>query len=281
MTQRYASMYSLQQPLFIQDVRNTEFRLIANGNEDDAAFYMRALGPLYSVSSLYLHHRGQIQPMQNNAQVRRAIQQLIIRDEVALQLPYNDRIESNEPFKNYELHCVLRALINGTIQPDLYNGRALPLQLIEQLMAHIDNVANQFLQYAQLLPQAQQWSAQHPITLYIKALENDAIYHVTTGAHDDNATWYRSFLHCVNDPDCPEPTIVLATLLRENPSNVAVSDTNIISAIERALQTNRRQRRTSRTVQSNPMEERIFVTDIAPTEERNPHFGNPHFYFNI
>jgi hypothetical protein len=68
--QRYARMNLLQQPLFITDARNTQFRLVDTENEDDTAFYMRPVGPLYNISSLYLHHRGQRPPMQDNAQVR-------------------------------------------------------------------------------------------------------------------------------------------------------------------------------------------------------------------
>ena len=165
----------------------------------------------------------------------------VVRDEVARNLPRSDNQDSNDRFEDHELHCLLRALINGTIQPDLYNGRALPVDLINQLMAHVDNATNQFLQYAQLPAQTQRWTAAHPITMYIETLENDALYHLTTGAHDDNETWYRGFLAYVDDEDCPEPAVMLATILRETPGNEGVASNNIIRAIERAMITNRRQ----------------------------------------
>ena len=271
--QRYARMTLLQQPLFITDARNTQFRLVDTENEDDTAFYMRPVGPLYNISSLYLTHQGRLPPMDSNAQVRHAIQQLIVRDEVARNLPHTTSQNSNEAFEDNELHCLLRALINGTIQPDLYNGRALPLPLVDQLMERIDNVTNQFLQYAQLPAQAQQWMAPHPITLYIETLENDAMYHVTTGAHDDNATWYRSFLAYATQDECPEPTVALAAILRDMPGNETVTESNILRAIERALATNRRQRRPTRAVHSTPSVDIGIPIDPPESDDNDRYLG--------
>lgn len=134
LAQRYATMYALQKPSFLQDTRNVEFCIIANEEQDNAAVYMRTLGPLYNVPSLYLQHRGREQPLTDNAQVCRAIQQLLVRNAIAHQLTPPGNVDSSAPFESHELKCLLHALVNGTIQPDLFHGQALRVPLVDQLM---------------------------------------------------------------------------------------------------------------------------------------------------
>jgi hypothetical protein len=139
-------------------------------------------------------------------------------------------------------------------------------------MAHVDNVANQFLQYAQLPEQAQRWTAAYPVTMYIEAVDNDALYHLTTGAHDDNETWYRSFLAYVSDEDVSEPAVILATIIQQNHSNSEVSHNAIVHAVERALLTNRRQRRPTRTVCHTALDIVGFV-EPAQTDDQDRYLG--------
>lgn len=99
------------------------------------------------------------------------------------------------------------------------------------------------------------------------------MYHVTTGAHDDNATWYRSLLDYTNNDECPEPAAVFATILRGVPDNEEVSQSNIIRAIERAMITNRRQRRPTTTVRRNAVEDIVSFVEPAQADDQDRYLG--------
>jgi hypothetical protein len=114
-------------------------------------------------------------------------------------------------------------LIGGTIQPDLYHGRALPVELIASLQAYVDTHTNYRLQFAEQPAQAQRRTLDQPIKLYFNALQNDTILHLATGAFSDPMVGFDSLMNYINMPDCPEPAIVTRALMRNDPTNQGMS----------------------------------------------------------
>lgn len=140
--QRYATMRSLQQPSEVQDPRNLEFVLSPNFSVDQMAEALRLHGLIYPLHTLYNMHAGRLPPLQTLSEVRMAIQRLLHKDALVRQSREPLILEYNEPFSNAEFNCLLRALIGGTIQPDLYRGRALPVILIASLQSYVDQQTN-------------------------------------------------------------------------------------------------------------------------------------------
>jgi hypothetical protein len=187
MSQRYATMDAQQQPALIGSAYNAEFRLISNMDADAAATYLRPEGLLYHIPSLYLSHYGEKEPLSTNSEVRIAIQALLVRDNLVNGRSPTVNLSSDRPFDEQELNCLLQALVSGTIQPDLYSGRALPWNLIGQLMEYIDHRTNQLMQYAtQSDLRNRVEEDREPLALYITALKTDALYLATTGAYQSN-----------------------------------------------------------------------------------------------
>jgi len=95
---------------------------------------------IYPLHTLYNMHAGRLPPLQTLSEVR--VQSLLHKDALVRQSREPLILESNEPFSNAEFNFLLRALIGGTIQPDLYRGRALPVILIASLQSYVDQQTN-------------------------------------------------------------------------------------------------------------------------------------------
>ena len=113
--------------------------------------------------------------------------------------------------------------MDGTIQPDLYRGRALPVALIASLQSYLDQQTNSRLQFFELPAQACQRTVDQPIKLYYQALQNDTILHLMTGAFTNPEVGQQRFMNYVSMQDCPEPAIVARALMRNDPANENVS----------------------------------------------------------
>lgn len=140
MAQRYATMNALQQPILVFNrTDDAEFRLHSSLHPDDIADALRLHGAIYPLPSLYDMYQGRQPPLRSLSSVRQAIQRFLDRDP--------DK-HSDASFTDEELCCLLRALLDGTIQPDLYRGCALSVALIDALQAYVDNEANRNIQFA-------------------------------------------------------------------------------------------------------------------------------------
>jgi hypothetical protein len=217
-----------------------------------AAEYLRPEGPLYHIPSLYLSHYGDRTPLASNSEVRVALQALLVRDNLVNNRSAVVNLSSNAEFDEQELNCLLQALVSGTIQPDLYAGRALPLDLIEQLMEYVDQRTNQLMQYAtQSDLRNRVEEDREPLALYIATLESDALYLATTGAYLDREQWYNGFISYINDQHCPEFARLMRNEMSEHADYDNISTNSLNTAIIRALVTQRRQRRP--TTATNPI----------------------------
>jgi hypothetical protein len=174
---------------------------------------LRLHGSIYPLHTLYNMHEGRLSPLQTLSEVRVAIQCLLHRDALVRDSKHPLNLESNDPFSKDEFNCLLRALIGGTIQPDLYRGRALPVALIASLQSYLDQQTNSRLQLFELPAQACQRTVDQPIKLYYQALQNDTILHLTTGAFTNPEVGHQRFMNYVSMQDCPEPAIVARALM--------------------------------------------------------------------
>ena len=170
-----------------------------NIHPDEYAEAMRYHGSVYPLPSLYNMHQGRQPPLRTKSNVHVAIQRLLQRDAQLRSLEFAPDLQSNMAFSDEEHRCLLQALLDGTIQPDLYRGRMLPVAQIDSLQAYVDNMVNWYVQFAttqQNNPQSefyQQRTDDQPIGLYTNAIATDTILHVTTGAYVMQQDWYRSF----------------------------------------------------------------------------------------
>ena len=123
-----------------------EFRLHNNVHPDEYAEAMRYNGSVYPLFSLYNMHQGRQPPLRTNSSVRVAIQRLLQRDAQLRSLEFAPDLQSEETFSDDELRCLLQALLDGTLQPDLYRGRMLPVALIDSLQSHVDDMINRYVQ---------------------------------------------------------------------------------------------------------------------------------------
>jgi hypothetical protein len=108
--------------------------------------------------SLYDMHQGSQPPLRSLSSVRVAIQRLLHRDAQLCSLEFAPDLQSNAAFSDEERRCLLQALLDGTLQPDLYRGRMLPVALIDSLHRYVDNMVNCYIQFAttqQQNPQSQ------------------------------------------------------------------------------------------------------------------------------
>ena len=245
-------MDAQQQPALIDSAYNAEFRLLSNMDVNAAANYLRPEGLLYHIPSLYLSHYGERSPFATNSEVRVAMQTLLVRDNLVNSRSTTVNFSSDRPFDEQELNCLLQALVSGTIQPDLYSERALPLHLIKQLMEYVDQRTNQLMQYAtQSDLRNRVEEDREPLALYIATIESDALYLVTTGAYLDREQWYNGFISYINDQHCPEFARLMRNEMREYADYNDISIRSLNTAIIRALMTQRRQRRPTTT--TNPI----------------------------
>ena len=262
-------MDAQQQPALIDSAYNAEFRLLSNMDVNAAANYLRPEGLLYHIPSLYLSHYGEREPFSTNSEVRVAIQVLLVRDNLVNGRSPTVNLSSDRSFDDQELNCLLQALVSGTIQPDLYLGCALPLNLIGQLMEYIDHRTNQLMQYAtQSDLRNRVEEDREPLGLYITALETDALYLATTGAYLDREQWYNGFINYINDQHCPEFARLIRSEMREYADYNDISDGNLNIAIIRATMTQRRQRRP--TTATNPT---LQSSHNSPMARTTAYFG--------
>jgi len=153
--QRYAAMQGLQQHISATHPQDARFVLNANLHVDSTAEALRLHGSIYPLHTLYHIHEGQLPPLRTFSEVRIAIQSLLCRNAIIRQTTSLPNLQFNESFSNDDFNCLHQALIGGTIQPDLYHGRGLPVELIASLQAYVDTHTNYRLQFAEQPAQAQ------------------------------------------------------------------------------------------------------------------------------
>ena len=78
-----------------------------------------------AVPHLYDMHHGRQPPLCTFSSVRVAIQRLLQCDAQLRSLEFAPDLQSNTAFSDEEHRCLLQALLDGTIQPDLYRGLML------------------------------------------------------------------------------------------------------------------------------------------------------------
>jgi hypothetical protein len=200
---------------------NSRPRFVMNANlhVDSMAEALRLHGSIYPLHTLYIIHEGQLPPLWTFSEVRVAIQSLLCRDAIIRQITHLPNLESNDPFCKDEFNCLLQALIGGTIQQDLYHGRALPVHLIASLQAYVDTQTNYRLQFAEQPAQAQRRTSDQPVKLFYNAIQNDTILHLATGAFSDPMVGFDSLMNYINMTDCPELAVVARALMSNDPTN--------------------------------------------------------------
>jgi hypothetical protein len=199
---------------------------------------LRLHGSIYPLHTLYNIHEGQLPPLRTFSEVKVAIQSLLCRNAIIRQTTNLPNLESNDPFSIDEFNCLFQALIGGTIQPDLYHGRALSVHLIASLQAYVDTQTNYRLQFAEQPAQAQRRTLDQPIKLFYNAMQNDTILHLATGAFSDPMVGFDSLM-----TDCPEPAVVARALMRNDPTSRDMShaDSNkLVLAVTKIIHRSRR-----------------------------------------
>ena len=99
----------------------------------------RSVGPIYNFIQLAHMQQGQLQPLTDNRSVRSVLRNHLHRFYAyTRRLPTPD-IDSNAQFESHEYTCLLRALLDGTLQPDQCNGR------MRALINYVRDEANRFL----------------------------------------------------------------------------------------------------------------------------------------
>lgn len=280
MAQRYATMNILQQPDSGLSTRvDAEFRLHNSIHPDEYAEAMRYHGTIYLLPSLYDMHQGRQPPLRSFSSVRIAIQRLLQRDAQLCGLENAPDLQSNAEFSAEELCCLLRALLDGTIQHDLYQGRALPVVLID---GHVQYATTQ-----QQNPQSRfyrQRTDDQTANLYIQAITTDSILHITTGAYVKQEDWYESFLQYVHMPDCPKPSVSVRALLRNDPNHASMPPGDANAKVLNAMATHKKHRKHHKVRDSdNDIPPNTTMTSLITTRDLidqppNPYFGNNHGY---
>ena len=251
---------------------------------------MRYHGSVYPLPSLYNMHQGRQPPLRTKSNVHVAIQRLLQRDAQLRSLEFAPDLQSNMAFSDEEHRCLLQALLDGTIQPDLYRGRMLPVAQIDSLQAYVDNMVNWYVQFAttqQNNPQSefyQQRTDDQPIGLYTNAIATDTILHVTTGAYVMQQDWYRSFLDYIHMHDCPEPSIIVRALLRNDPHHASLSPGDANAKVLSAMATHKKHRKhhkvkdSDNDIPANTTMEFLISTRDLVNQPPNPYFGNNQGY---
>jgi len=187
-----AESMSRQQCLSLPFKNNNSFSINISLNPTKAAELQRCIGPVFNISALYNCYNGFLKPFTSRSEVRHAICNIIYQEivNIDLDIPYLDH---EKPFNDIENKSLLIALLDNTIVPSFYHGRALPLCVINNLKKYIDKYTKINIDY--LIEQANHYEQEvnNPMKLFINLVESDTILHITTGAFDDDTIWWNSF----------------------------------------------------------------------------------------
>ena len=117
---------SRQQCLSLPIQKSNSFSINLALNPDRAAELQRCIGPIFNISTLYNSYIGFLKPFTSRSEVRHAICNIIYQEivNIDLDIPYLDH---EKPFNDIENKSLLIALLDNTIVPSFYHGRALPL----------------------------------------------------------------------------------------------------------------------------------------------------------
>ena len=211
---------------------------------------------------------------------------MLQRDAQIRGLEFLPDLQSNAAFSDDEHRCLLQALLNGTLQPDLYRGRMLPIALIDSLQLHVDDMTNRYMQFAttqQDNPQSefyQQRTDDQPISMYANAIQSDVILHTTTGAYTTQQEWYQGFLEYIHDRYCPEPSIIVRALLRNDPHHASMSPNEANARVLSTMATHKKHRKHHKVKDSDqPMLSWSLSTSLdLINQSPHPYFGNNHGY---
>ena len=171
-------------------------------NPDKLAEQQRWIGPIFSISALYNTHGGTLKPFVSRYEVRQAICNIIYQEYLNndLDIPY---LEHENRFNDRENKCLLIALLDNTIIPSLYKGRALPLPVINDLKSFIDSHTKSNIEYGLQQERLCEQPIYNPLKLFKDLIENDAIFYIVTGAFNDDKSWWKSLQMFINNNDCP------------------------------------------------------------------------------
>ena len=282
-------MEVLQQPDYSMTATDVaEFSLHNHIDPNEYAPAMRYNGIVYPIPSLYNVHQGREPPLRTHSSVRVAIQRLLQRDALLRDLEFPPNLQSDTAFSDDEHRCLLQALLNGTLQPDLYRGRMLPITIIDSLQSYVDDMTNRYMQFAttqQDNPQSefyQRRTYDQPISLYANAIQSDVILHITIGAYPTQQEWYAGFLEYINDSYCPEPSVIVRDLLRNDPHHASMLPNEANVRVLSTMATHKKHRKhhkvkdSDNDIPANNIMECLVTTRELTNQPPNPYFGHNH-----
>ena len=170
---------------------------------EDAVERQRIIGPILNINALYNKHGGFLEPFLSRSKVRKAICNIIYQEFINENndIPYLDH---EEPFTDVENKCLLIALLDNTIVPSLYEGRALPLNIINDLKLYIDKNTKLHMDNALNEEQKYELPLNNTTPLFINLVESDTIMWLVTGSFPNKNSWWNSLREFLDDNNCPD-----------------------------------------------------------------------------
>ena len=177
-----------------------------------AAERQRFIGPILNINSLYNTHDGVLKNLISRSEVRKAMCNILYQEFINKGYNKFPDINHEKSFTQLENKCLLIALLDNTIVPSLYEGRALPLCVINDLKKFIDINTNKLINYAKK-HQNNNKPFNNPVQLFIDLVESDFIIYITTGAFMNKKTWWNSFLQFIDNINCFYPVKLIRNQL--------------------------------------------------------------------
>ena len=237
--ERHVAMLALQEPQLPPPVQapndleqqHLAFYLSTTMTNMEHVALQRSFGPVYNLIQLAHMQRGQLSPLPDNRSVRIVLRNHLHRFYAyARRLPTPD-LNSNAQFESHEYTCLLRALLDGTLQPDQYMGRMLPLALVRDLISYVRDEANRLLNYAR----SSHTLGLPPPEIFFELIESDAIMEIVSSVfHTDLSRdqWYRSYQSYIQDPDCLEITLIILQTAESLNVTDSIADSVLTNAVK-------------------------------------------------